>query len=344
VVAVGGTRLSSLGAGGAWAGESVWNGQGAGGGGCSTRFPAQPWQAGVADWPSVGCGTHRAVADLSADADPYSGVAIYDSSSECPTHWCTIGGTSLSSPLIASVFALAGGAHGVAYPAKTIYESAVNAPGTLHDITLGSNGACSRPPEAGGLSGCTIAEERASCASTLICLASSGYDGPTGVGTPAGIAAFAPGAREASKNLGGGEAKPPNAGTNPNETSKNAGEEEAGGATNRPPASQPLIQITTLRLTGSAISALHHRRPKASQVAFVFTITASAHVRATLARRVRVHGHMQWQKLAASLTVSATRGRNSARLRTGGTLPPGRYELVLTPASGKPRTLVFHVG
>ena len=132
VVAVGGTRLK-LGPGSIWEGETVWNGDGAGGGGCSTIFPAPSWQLSLPDWSSVGCSTARAVADVSADADPYTGVAVSDSTSpECETsytegktkhvlHWCTLGGTSLASPLIASVFALAGGAGGVSYPASTLY-------------------------------------------------------------------------------------------------------------------------------------------------------------------------------------------------------------------------------
>ncbi len=60
-------------------------------------------------------------------------------------HWCTIGGTSLASPLIASVFALAGGAQGVEYPARTLYENAAKSPASLHDVTEGSNGECLSP-------------------------------------------------------------------------------------------------------------------------------------------------------------------------------------------------------
>ena len=202
VVAVGGTRLS-LGTGSAWAGETVWNGDGASGGGCSVVFTAQPWQQSVADWSGVGCTTNRAVADVAADADPYSGVAVRDTSPECEyryeeagvkhvAYWCTIGGTSLATPLIASVFALAGGADGVEYPARTLYEHELKSPGSLHDVTVGSNGECALPFLEGGLSACTSAEEAASCASKAICLAGTGYDGPTGVGTPDGTAAFKP--------------------------------------------------------------------------------------------------------------------------------------------------------
>ena len=176
VVAVGGTRLS-LGAGSAWAGETVWNGDHATGGGCSVVFTAQPWQQSVSGWSGVGCGTTRAVADVAADADPYTGVAVHDTSPECEyryeeagvkhvAYWCTIGGTSLATPLIASVFALAGGADGVAYPAATLYENELKSPGSLRDVTVGSSGECTLPFLEGGLSACTPAEEAAkSCSS-----------------------------------------------------------------------------------------------------------------------------------------------------------------------------------
>lgn len=201
VVAVGGTRLS-LGADDEWTSETVWNGDGATGGGCSVEFTAPPWQQSVSDWSTVGCASKRAVADVAADADPYTGVAVHDTSPECEyryteagvkhvVYWCTIGGTSVASPLIASVFALAGGAEGAAYPAETLYENERKSPGSLHDVTVGSNGECSKPFLEGGLSACTPAEEAStSCASKAICLAGTGYDGPTGVGTPDGIAAF----------------------------------------------------------------------------------------------------------------------------------------------------------
>ncbi|HMD52594.1 MAG TPA: S8 family serine peptidase [Solirubrobacteraceae bacterium] len=205
VVAVGGTRL--LVKEGSWKSESVWDGNGGGGSGCSAGFSAPTWQQSVADRSEVGCGEKRAVADVSADAAPYSGVAVYDTSPECEftydepegvkhvEHWCTFGGTSLAAPLIAGVFALAGGAHGVAYPAETLYENEVGLPGSLHDITTGSNGECHKPISEGAFT-CTASEEAKSCKQELICLAAPGYDGPTGVGTPDGVEAFKPAKHE----------------------------------------------------------------------------------------------------------------------------------------------------
>ncbi len=190
VVAVGGTQLVLSSVSDTWQNE-VWNGDGATGGGCSDHFTAAPWQQTLTDWWAVGCGEARAVADVAADADPLSGVAIYDS------HWTTLGGTSLASPLIAASFALAGGARGVPYPARTLYENEIRIPASLQDIESGSNGECSKhsPSE----TPCTAVEEAASCSEQLICLAGPGYDGPSGVGTPDGIAAFEPPAEPVKK-------------------------------------------------------------------------------------------------------------------------------------------------
>jgi Subtilase family len=215
VVAVGGTRLS-LSAGGTWTGETVWNGYGATGGGCSTVFTAQPWQQEIPNWSAVGCPeNHRAVADVSAVGDPYTGAAIYNSIEECEyeedgknhkSPWCTIGGTSLASPIIAAVFALAGGAHGVEYPAQTLYENLAASTSALHDVVSGSNGECGNPfdEEIGpnlGVSGCTASAEAEQCAGKAICLAGTGYDGPSGVGAPNGITAFQPLTAEAKKQV-----------------------------------------------------------------------------------------------------------------------------------------------
>ena len=199
VVAVGGTRLD-LTPEGVWAGEMVWNdgstingGYGASGGGCSDLFTAPAWQKALADWSSVGCESKRAIADVSADADPYTGAAVYDSTPiEGRSGWRSIGGTSLASPLIASVFALAGGAGGVEYPARTLYENETRAPASLHDVSSGSNGECMKSFDGTtGLSACSVAEEaQLSCTETAICLAGGGYDGPSGVGSPDGLGAF----------------------------------------------------------------------------------------------------------------------------------------------------------
>jgi subtilase family serine protease len=163
VVAVGGTTLNLTG-GGAYSSESVWAG---GGSGCSTVNTAQSFQTTATNWAAIGCGTKRGAADVSADADPNTGAVIYDSFGF--GGFGVVGGTSLSSPLIAGVYALANNVANWNYPAQSAYAS----PGSLHDVTTGSNGS-------GGT--CT--------AHPLQCHAGAGYDLPTGIGTPNGLGGF----------------------------------------------------------------------------------------------------------------------------------------------------------
>ena len=198
VVAVGGTSLTLSSPAETRSSETVWND---GGGGCSLGFMAQEWQRDVPDWSSVGCEGRRAVADVAADADPYTGVAVYDSvpyvragsglKNARVIGWTPIGGTSVASPIIASMFALAGGSHGVEYPSKTLYSHLGSA--GLYDVTEGGNGKCDDDYS----SGCTGSVSPLSVTDcgqgVLICNAAFGYDGPSGVGAPNGIEAFRPG-------------------------------------------------------------------------------------------------------------------------------------------------------
>ena len=176
VVAVGGTRLN-LAANGAYKSESAWgngrsspSGSGAGSG-CSifnsTYTTAAYWQKAVANWAYTGCGTRRSISDVSADADPATGAWVYNSvpNAHSQTGWFSVGGTSLSSPLIAGTYALAGNAASRTWPALSLYQH----PGKLHDVKSGANGACTY---------------------TIMCTGWAGYDGPTGLGTPAGLGAF----------------------------------------------------------------------------------------------------------------------------------------------------------
>jgi hypothetical protein len=154
VTAVGGTTLT-LNSNGTWAGEKVWSGSGSG---CSLYEPKPAWQHDAC--------AHRTVNDVAADADPNSGAAVYDSVPyQFQSGWFQVGGTSLSSPLIAAVYALAGNPASVT--AGSSPYSATS--GQLHDITTGSDGSCS---------------------ASYLCTAGIGYDGPTGMGTPNGVGAF----------------------------------------------------------------------------------------------------------------------------------------------------------
>ncbi|MCU1657677.1 MAG: peptidase and in kexin sedolisin [Pseudonocardiales bacterium] len=168
VTAAGGTTLNKATNARGWT-ETVWSGAGSG---CSAYEPKPAWQT------DTGC-AKRTVGDVSADADPNTGLGVYDSYNSCGTSslcdllislglvqgadgWIQVGGTSLSSPLVASVYALAGNSvtHG-SYP----YSHS----SSLFDVTSGSNG---------------------SCGGSYLCTGKPGYDGPTGLGTPNGTGAF----------------------------------------------------------------------------------------------------------------------------------------------------------
>ncbi|HEX5223521.1 MAG TPA: S8 family serine peptidase [Solirubrobacteraceae bacterium] len=349
VVAVGGTRLSAT--SGSWAGESVWNGDGAGGGGCSVVFEAQPWQRAVSDWSSVGCSSDRAVADISADADPYTGLAVFDSSPACRwrveahyVHWCTIGGTSLASPLIAGVFALAGGAGSAAYPAQSLYANTRADPGALHDVVSGSNGECATPYSETGLSGCSVTEEGASCSQHLVCVAGTGYDGPTGLGTPNGLAAFDP------NGSGAGEAGGNSNGTGGSEQQSPIQQAPVRPAPAPPTTTVPLVavspQLAGLALTVKALVALNRARPRMAAVAFGFSTNVIQTVRASLSRRARPrhHHHLRWAPVGQASTILAIPGRNSGHLGGRSVLRHGTYRLLLTPAHGAARAIEFKIG
>jgi len=155
VTAVGGTTLKqSTNTGTRNATETAWSGAGSG---CSADMPKPSWQK------DSGC-SRRTVADVSAVADPNTGVWVYDTYGGDPG-WMIFGGTSVASPIVASVYALAGHAGANDTPASYPYADTA----ALFDITSGSNG---------------------SCGSSYLCTAKAGYDGPTGLGTPNGTGAF----------------------------------------------------------------------------------------------------------------------------------------------------------
>jgi hypothetical protein len=365
VVAVGGTSLTRS-ASGEWAGESVWNdgrGGGAGGGGCSELFNAASWQAQVSGWASVGCGSKRAVADVAADADPLTGVDVYDSTPEKPggeaPKWFQIGGTSVASPIIASIFALAGGAHGVAYPAATLYYHASSgeaASNGLHDVVAGGNGECNDIYTEGCSGSLTTPLDCGALA--RICNAAPGYDGPTGVGTPNGLAAFQPPPTGNPGNPGGSGGGPGAGGSGPGSGSggsgsgsgAGSGSGSSGGAAPSPPGTAKpgvasgAVQLTRLSLTLSAVVALNRGRAPLSRIAFTFALSRAATVRVTLARRIRVHGHWRWSTLRGADSIGARAGVNRARLSGRGVLPPGFYRLTLTPAGGAARSLAISIG
>jgi hypothetical protein len=209
VIAVGGTTLE-LNGDGTRANERVWNWNeplepdepffvgGASGGGCSRLLEAQPWQHDVTGFAATGCGGKRLDADVSMVGDPDTGLDIYDDyncGSKCAgadEGWVTIGGTSLSAPLVSALYALAGGAQGVSYPSLTLYGAKADATGRF-DVTEGGNGYCDGEPAAGcGHPNSFFGAGRVDCEGTTECDAAPGYDGPSGVGTPVGLGLFQP--------------------------------------------------------------------------------------------------------------------------------------------------------
>jgi subtilase family serine protease len=126
VISVGGTTLA-LKADGTLASETGWSGSG---GGCSSYESASPGQS----TGSVDCKGKRATPDVSLDADPASGVSVYDSTKyDGRAGWWQVGGTSASTPMVAARAAIAG------VPVDAAYVYGPNA--TVRDITSGNNGA-----------------------------------------------------------------------------------------------------------------------------------------------------------------------------------------------------------
>jgi subtilase family serine protease len=151
VTAVGGTSLRKDASTRGWT-ETVWSGAGSG---CSTVYAKPSWQ-------HDGLCTKRTVADVSAIADPNTGVAVYGPVNRSASGWQVYGGTSVAAPLIAGLYGLNGGS--VNYGSNPYGAGA-----TLFDVTSGSNG---------------------SCGGSYLCTGGVGYDGPTGLGTPNGTSAF----------------------------------------------------------------------------------------------------------------------------------------------------------
>lgn len=135
--------------------ETAWSGAGSG---CDTKIAKPAFQG------SIGC-SGRAYADLSADADPHTGLGVYDSSDG---GWLLAGGTSLASPLIAAYEAISG--LGGTSPGWAYANG-----GSLNQPLSGSNGSCP-------------------VLQTFLCEAGGGYGGPTGTGSISGaLVSGAPG-------------------------------------------------------------------------------------------------------------------------------------------------------
>ena len=168
VISVGGTTLSKASNPRGWT-ETVWNGTGSG----CTQYASKPtWQK------DTGC-TNRTMNDISWDANPSTGPAMYDSYGY--GGWFTVGGTSVSSPAVAGEIGAASAnglknagyiyANGSYHGPVGVHQGArTTGDVTLTDIKQGSNGN--------------------NCNPAYLCHAEIGYDGPTGLGSPYGMGAL----------------------------------------------------------------------------------------------------------------------------------------------------------
>jgi subtilase family serine protease len=154
VLAIGGTSVHI----GATPRETVWSGAGSG---CSTVFAKPSWQH------DAGC-ARRMEADVSAVADPNTGVAVFAPTSSTASAFQVFGGTSVAAPLIAGIV----GSTGSGIDPSTVYSRIAANPALRFDVTSGNNGTCT-----GG-------------ATAYFCNAATGFDGPTGLGSPVGPGAF----------------------------------------------------------------------------------------------------------------------------------------------------------
>jgi hypothetical protein len=176
LTAVGGTSLSYSGSGTGltWQPQTVWSGAGSG---CSGRESIPSWQNDQNVYSVSADCTARQVGDVSAVADPNTGVASYDTYGQ--PGWLVFGGTSVSAQIIGATYGLAAGTGTLAPNPSALYPdagtSATGATPGLVPVTSGFN------------------YTFFSCGSYL-CDASlslsSGYNGPAGLGTPHGVRAF----------------------------------------------------------------------------------------------------------------------------------------------------------
>ena len=151
VTAVGGTSLTRASTARGWS-ETVWNGAGSG---CSAIYAKPTWQ-------HDGLCARRTVADVSAEADPNTGIAMYGPVTSRRSGWMVFGGTSVAAPIVAGIYGANGGT-------ATFGSNPYSNSTALFDVTSGSNG---------------------NCGGTYLCTGAAGYDGPTGLGTPNGTTAF----------------------------------------------------------------------------------------------------------------------------------------------------------
>ncbi|GHF52727.1 subtilase family serine protease [Deinococcus metalli] len=165
VLAVGGTHLPLDASGNRSGAETVWSGSG---GGISTSETEPGYQSAYGITTTSG---KRGSPDVAYNADPNTGVAVYDSTpSQGSSGWLVFGGTSAGAPQWSALIAVvnsgrsAGPLTTTSASTSPFYSAATgstNSGANYTDITSGTNGTCGS-----------------------VCSASTGYDLTTGVGSP----------------------------------------------------------------------------------------------------------------------------------------------------------------
>lgn len=163
VIGVGGTTLPLDSSGNLTGSEAAWSGSG---GGISAYESEPGYQS---SYPIPNTGGKRGVPDVSYDADPNTGVSVYDTTSyQGQSGWFVVGGTSAGAPQWAALIALVDQGRSSSLPSNNLSSSPeYNAAASVvyasnyRDITSGTNGTCGS-----------------------LCTAATGYDFVTGLGSP----------------------------------------------------------------------------------------------------------------------------------------------------------------
>ncbi len=260
VLAVGGTSLTYSGT--SPRSETAWS---KGGGGISAYTATPAYQSNKV--PGLGTLAHRAVADVSFNADPYTGqyVAVMAQGS-ATVSWVSAGGTSLSTPQWAGLVAVADALRAqsakaaLGAPHAALYTQIAQVPGTyaasFGDILSGADGTCAT------------------------CAAKTGYDVPTGLGSPNATGLFAA--------LGGADGTPT-------------------------PAPAPVaLGIATATVTGRAGSAFSYAVPVSGGTATAFTLAG-----APSGMTVSAGGVMSWATPVAGTYAVTVTAVNAASGLTG---------------------------
>ncbi|MEJ2010230.1 MAG: hypothetical protein P8Z30_19095 [Acidobacteriota bacterium] len=145
VVSAGGTTVNRN-SSGAFTGETAWSSAGAG---PSAYEPVPSYQSGIYTLAQLLNG-FRGTPDLSYDANPSSGVSVYDSTScQGLSGWLVFGGTSVSAPSLSGIFNLSGNFSGNNSIQTNLYQNYDSAssggttspyPNTFYDVTSGTAG------------------------------------------------------------------------------------------------------------------------------------------------------------------------------------------------------------